>query len=98
MSVAVTSLPVPLSPVIRTLLSLWPITRRYSNTAFSRALLPMTSDSMLTMWPGMFEVMAASRHLQGVEFRNLAANGRLDAVMERHVRGRTTGAHSDQAH
>ena len=98
MSVAVTSLPVPLSPVIRTVLSLGPITRRYSKTAFMRALLPTTSDSMLTMLPGMFEVMAASRHLQGVEFRNLAANGRLDAVMQRHVRRGTTSANSDETH
>src|SRR5689334_20925595 len=53
---------------------------------------------MLTIVPGMFEVMAASRHLQGVEFWYLAPNGCLDAVMQRHVRGGTPGAHSDQAH
>src|SRR5689334_1013286 len=82
---------------MRTVLSLGPITRRYSKTAFMRALLPTTSDSMVTKLPGKFEVMTASRHLQGVEFRNLRANRRFDAVVQRHVRSRTSGAHADQA-
>src|SRR5215472_4002632 len=98
MSVAVTSLPVPLSPVMRTVLSLLPMTRRYSNTAFIRALLPTTSDSIVTTLPGICEVMAPSRHLQCVEFRNLDANGGLDAVVQRHVGRRTAGAHARQPH
>src|SRR5262249_10055599 len=61
-----------------------------------RALLPMTSDSMVTTLPGMLKVMTASRHLQGVEFRNLRADRCFDAVMQRHVRSRTAGAHADQ--
>src|SRR5215470_1590648 len=98
MSVAVTSLPVPLSPVMSTVLSLLPMTRRYSNTAFIRALLPTTSDSIVTTLPGICEVMASSRDLQGVEFRNLHANSRLHAVVQRHVGGRTARAHARQTH
>src|SRR5215831_4547059 len=98
MSVAVTSLPVPLSPVMSTVLSLLPMTRRYSKTAFIRALLPTTSDSIVTMLPGICEVMAASRHLQGIEFRNLNANRSLDAVVQRHVGRGTAGAHAGQTH
>jgi hypothetical protein len=40
--------------------------------------------------------MAASRHLQGIEFGNLVANGGFNAVMQRHMRGRTAGAHPRQ--
>src|SRR5215468_11106222 len=96
MSVAVTSLPVPLSPVMSTVLSLLPITRRYSKTAFIRALLPTTSDSIVTTLPGICGVMAASRHLQGVEFRNFHANGGFDAVVQSHVGRRTACAHARQ--
>src|SRR6476660_9374455 len=94
MSVAVTSFPVPLSPVTSTVLSLWLITRRNSNTAFIRALRPTTSDSGAT---GICDVMIASRHLQGVELRYLCADGRLDAVVQRHVRRGTAGTHPDEA-
>src|SRR6266545_5408566 len=90
MSVAVTSLPVPLSPVISTVLSLLPITRRNSNTARIRALRPTTMES------SMGAVMAASHHAQGLEFRNLFAKGGLDAEIEGHVRARAPGAHPGQ--
>src|SRR5690349_3903272 len=83
---------------MRTVLSLLPMTRRYSNTAFIRALLPTTSDSIVTTLPGICEVMAASRDLQGVEFRDLDANGRLDAVVQGHVGSGTARAHARQTH
>src|SRR5262249_47211325 len=57
-----------------------------------------TSDSIVTTLPGLWEVMAPSRHLQGVKFRNLDANGGFDAVVQRHVRRGTAGAHARQTH
>src|SRR5919204_2900500 len=96
MSVAVTSLPVPLSPVMRTVLSLLPMTRRNSNTARMRALLPTTSDSIVTgTWACI--VITASRDLKRVELGNLGADGGFDAVVQRHVRRRTAGTHAGEA-
>src|SRR6185503_7144815 len=94
MSVAVTSLPVPLSPVTSTVLSLFPMTRRNSNTARIRALCPTTSDSLTF---GTWDVMPrTSRHAQGAEFRNLFPQGSFDPHVQRHVSARTTGAHSGE--
>src|SRR6266567_3673354 len=92
MSVAVTSLPVPLSPVISTVLSLLPITRRNSNTARIRALRPTTIESI----DRTTGVMATSNQAQRFELRNLFAERRLDAQIEGHVRARTAGAHAGQ--
>src|SRR4051812_20022925 len=94
MSVAVTSLPVPLSPVIRTVLSLLPITRRNSNTARIRALRPTTTESI----ERAAGVIATSHQAQRLELRNLFAERRLDAQIEGHVCARTAGAHARQLH
>src|SRR5476649_2073045 len=92
MSVAVTSLPVPLSPVMSTVLSLFPMTRRNSNTARIRALLPTTTESI----ESIAGVMAASHNPQGVELGNLFAQRGFDAEVQRHVCARTAGAHAGQ--
>src|SRR4051794_40290766 len=91
-SVAVTSFPVPLSPVIRTVLSLLPITRRNSNTARIRALCPTTMPSMMRG----AGVIAASHQPERLEFRDLVAQCGLDAEIERHVRAGAAGAHAGQ--
>src|SRR5436190_8541723 len=94
MRVAVTSLPVPLSPVISTVLSLLPITRRNSNTARIRALRPTTTESIVRA----AGVMGSSNQAQRFELRNLLAERRLDAEIEGHVRARAAGAHAGQFH
>src|SRR5262245_20525828 len=94
-SVAVTSLPVPLSPVISTVLSLSPITRKNSKTARLRALLPTTRFSIT------FDVesvmIVTSRNAQRVELGYLFAQRRLDADVQRHVRRRTIRADAGQS-
>src|SRR5207249_461491 len=92
MSVAVTSLPVPLSPVMRTVLSLLPMTRRNSNTARMRALLPTTTESI----ESAAGVMTSSDEAKRVELRHLLAERRFDAEIQRHVGARTAGAHAGQ--
>src|SRR5262249_31668461 len=94
MSVAVTSLPVPLSPVMSTVLSLLPMTRRNSNTARIRALRPTTTESIVSA----VGVMASSNQAQRLELGNLFAQGGLDAEVQRHVGARTAGAHAGQLH
>src|SRR4051812_7802934 len=91
-SVAVTSLPVPLSPVISTVLSLLPMTRRNSNTARIRALCPTTMPSMIRG----AGVITASHQPQRLEFRDLVAQRGLDAKVQGHVRARAAGAHAGQ--
>src|SRR5471032_3244496 len=85
MSVAVTSLPVPLSPM----------TRRNSNTARIRALRPTTMESKVTR---VEVVMASSAQPQGFELRHLLAKRRLYSEIQRHVRAWTAGAHARQPH
>src|ERR1043165_7305988 len=92
MSVAVTSLPVPLSPVTRTVLSLLPITRRNSNTARIRALRPTTTESM----DRTTGVIATSDQTQRLELRDFLAQRRFDAEIQRHVRARASGAHAGE--
>src|SRR4051794_32481394 len=94
MSVAVTSLPVPLSPVTSTVLSLLPMTRRNSNTARIRALRPTTTESMAAT----VGVVIASPQPEGLELGHLLAQRRLDAEIEGHVRAGTAGAHAGQPH
>src|SRR5262245_55929029 len=94
MSVAVTSLPVPLSPVMSTVLSLFPITRRNSNTARMRALLPTTTESS-DRFPG---IMASSHQPQGFEFGQFFPQRGLDTEIQRHVRAGAAGAHAGQPH
>src|SRR4051812_20812942 len=60
-----------------------------------RGLLPTTSDSIVT---GICEVMSASRNLQAVELGNLGPDGGFDAVVQRHMRRRTAGAHAGETH
>src|SRR6476660_5640793 len=90
MSVAVTSLPVPLSPVTSTVLSLFPIMRRNSNTARIRALRPTTKESNT----GASWVIQPSDQAKDLEFRNFFPQRRLNAEVQRHVGARTTGAHA----
>jgi hypothetical protein len=91
MSVAVTSLPVPLSPLISTVLSLFWITRRNSNTARMRPLAPTTTES-----DGIVGIMTASHDSERLEFRDGFAERRLHAEMQRHVGARTARAHASQ--
>src|SRR5438046_8406306 len=92
MSVAVTSLPVPLSPVTSTVLSLFPITRRNSNTARIPALLPTTTESIVSATG----FMASSEQTQRLEFGDLVAEGGFDAEIQRHVGARAPGAHAGE--
>src|SRR6478672_6975705 len=92
MSVAVTSLPVPLSPVISTVLSLLPITRRNSNTARIRALRPTTTESS----DKVAVVMMHSHQTQRFEFGDFVPQRGLDAEVEGHVRTRAAGTHPGQ--
>src|SRR3954471_23573855 len=91
-SVAVTSLPVPLSPVISTVLSLLLMTRRNSNTARIRALWPTTTFSRTR---GDVVTMTSNQP-ERLEFRQLFAERRLHAKVEGHVRARAAGAHAGQ--
>src|SRR5689334_7711890 len=93
MSVAVTSLPVPLSPVMSTVLSLLPMTRRNSKTARIRALRPTTTPSSASA-----AVMGASKQMECFEFRDLFTQGGLDAHVKSHLRARAPGAHPLQPH
>src|SRR5262245_53219325 len=95
MSVAVTSLPVPLSPVISTVLSLCPMTRRNSKTARMRALSPTTTESIVRAVGVMGRL--ESDQAKGLEFGNLFAERRFDAEIQRHVRAGTARAHAGQA-
>src|SRR5712691_3011753 len=92
MSVAVTSLPVPLSPVMRTVLSLLPITRRNSNTARMRALLPTTIESI----GSITGVMAGSDHPQRFEFGDFLPKCGFNAEIQRHVRARASGTQAGE--
>src|SRR5215471_3475676 len=94
MSVAVTSLPVPLSPVMSTVLSLLPITRRNSKTARIRALRPTTTESIERTAGGM----GTSDQAQRFELGDLLAERRLDAQIQRHVRAGAAGAHAGELH
>src|SRR5919197_3811974 len=94
MSVAVTSLPGPLSPVMSTVLSLLVMTRRNSNTARIRALWPTTTDSVET---GAGAIVT-SEQPEVLEPRDLFSQRRFDAEIQRHVRARTAGAHACQLH
>src|SRR6478609_2011854 len=94
MKVAVTSLPVPLSPVTSTVLSLLPITRRNSNTARMRALRPTTTESIA----GSCVVMASSQQPQRFELRHLLAQRGFHAQIKCHVGTGTAGAHAGQPH
>src|SRR5438093_6912349 len=96
MRVAVTSLPVTLSPVMRTVLSLLPMTRRNSNTARIRALLPTTTESIAS--GACCVVMADSYEPERLEFRHAFTQGGLDAEIQRHVRAGAAGAHAGQAY
>src|SRR6185503_2814894 len=91
--VAVTSLPVPLSPVISTVLSLFWITRRNSNTARIRPLAPTTIESDGIVKVG---VMTASHHSERFEFRDGIAQRRLHPEVQRHVGARAAGADASQ--
>src|SRR4051795_6192700 len=93
-SVAVTSLPVPLSPVTSTVLSLLPMTRRNSNTARIRALRLTTIESMAAGGG----VVIASPQPEGLELGHLLTQRGLDAKIEGHVRAGTAGAHAGQPH
>src|SRR5262249_51612316 len=79
-------------PVISTVLSLLPMTRRNSNTARIRALRPTTTESMLSATG----VMGASDHAEVLELGDLLAQRGLDAQVERHVRARAPGAHAGE--
>src|SRR5579872_7447340 len=93
MSVAVTSLPVPLSPVTRTVLSLVPMTRRNSNTARMRALRPTTMQSA----PDTVAVVMTSSALpEAFELGHLLAERQLHAEIQGHLCARTAGAHPGQ--
>src|SRR3954454_8495311 len=95
MRVAVTFLPVPLSPVTSTVLSLLPITRRNSKTARIRALWPTTTASD----ESMTEVLTTtSAHPERIELRHLLAQRQFDTEVERHVGARTAGTHSGEPH
>src|SRR6476659_6464139 len=91
--VAVTSLPVPLSPVTSTVLSLLPMTLRNSNTARMRALRPTTTESMEICCGSM----AHLHETQRLELRDFLADCRLDADVQGHMRAGTAGAHAGQA-
>src|SRR6185503_15870975 len=92
---AMTSLPVPLSPVMSTVLSLPEITRRKSKTARILVLRPTTTVSLDI---GRFGVMGrASIDVECFEVRQLVAQRRLDAQMQRHVSARAADAHAGEA-
>jgi hypothetical protein len=96
MSVAVTSLPVPLSPVMSTVLSLDPITRTNSKTACMRALRPTTMESIdVYDWASM---AVPSDETQRLELGNLFAKCGFHADVQRHQGARATGAHASQPH
>src|SRR6188768_1547451 len=98
---ATTSFPVPLSPVIMTLLSLRLTTFTKSKMARIRGLWPTTTWSMEN---GVGALMMASRldewldDLQLLELLDLLSQRHLDAHVERHVRARATRAHPRQPH
>src|SRR4051812_25530469 len=95
MSVAVTSLPVPLSPVTSTVLSLLPITCRNSNTARIRALCPTTTAS----GESVTEMLTTtSTHPERIELGHLLAQRQFDTEVERHVGARTAGTHAGEPH
>src|SRR5918993_1846317 len=94
MSVAVISLPVPLSPMMSTVLSLLPMTRRNSKTARIRGLLPITTESIVICCEAT--IAAPSDETERLELRNLLANRRLDADVQRHMSAWTTGAHAGE--
>src|SRR3972149_2953004 len=94
MRLAMTSLPVPLSPVTSTLEWLSLMTRTKSNTARMRALRPTTTSSSGKAFVACLD--ASSDDLQLLELPNLLAQGHLDAHVERHVRARASGAHPGQ--
>src|SRR5687768_9473761 len=89
-----TSLPVPLSPVMSTVLSLPEITRRKSKTARILTLRPTTTVSLDI---GRFGAMRASIDVKRFEIRHLIAQRRLDAQMQRHVSARAANAHAGEA-
>src|SRR6187399_1261172 len=90
-----TSLPVPLSPVMSTVLSLPVITRRKSKTARILALQPTTTVSLAI---GRFGVMTrTSIDVKRFEVRHLVAQSRLDAQVQRHMSARAAGAHAGEA-
>src|SRR6201997_218136 len=96
MRVAATSLPVPLSPVISTVLSLLPITRRNSKTARIRALRPTTTESIETSGWGIMAV--PSEKTQCLEFGNFLPKCDFDADVQRHQRARAPCTHAREPH
>src|SRR5262245_33781356 len=88
MSVAVTSLPVPLSPLMSTVLSLGPMTRRNSKTARIRGLRLTIRAS----------IIRASHQPKRAELGDGVAKRGFDAEVERHLRARTGRAHARQSH
>src|SRR5262245_50313322 len=94
MTVAVTSLPVPLSPVTRTVLSLLPMTRRNSKTTRIRALCPTTSESMETACGD--DIAITSSNTKRPEVGHLFAQRSLDPDMQRHVCTRAARTNSGE--
>src|SRR6185436_13492176 len=93
MSVAVTSLPVPLSPVMSTVLSLSWMTRRNSNTARMRLLAPTTIES-----GGSAEVMIASHNSKRLELGDRVPQRRGHADLQRHLGTGAPRAGAKQSH
>src|SRR5204863_1468807 len=96
MTVAVTSLPVPLSPVTSTVLSLLPMMRKNSKTALIRALCPTTRESMETACGDVNAI--TSRNTQRSKVGHLLAKCSFDPDACSHVRARTARTHPDQSH
>src|SRR6185369_2776636 len=98
---AITSLPVPLSPVMMTLLSLRLTTFTKSKIARIRGLCPTTTWSIENC---VGALMMASRlgewlnDLQLFKLLDLFPQRHLDAHVERHVRTWATRTHPGQAH
>src|SRR4029453_14053766 len=93
MSVAVTSLPVPLSPVMSTVLSLSWITRRNSNTARIRPLVPTTIESAERAG-----ILPASPDAKRPDPRDRLPQGRGHPEVQRHLRARTIRTRASEAH
>src|SRR5574338_406422 len=95
-----TSLPVPLSPVMITLLSLRLTTLTKSKIARIRALWPTTMLSNENC-SGAFIARPSEEVLQDLqllEFLDFLAQRHLDTHVERHVGARASRAHAGQPH
>src|SRR4249919_3901172 len=97
---ATTSLPVPLSPVMMTLLSLRLTTFTKSKIARIRGLWPTTTWSMENCVGALMMASGSQdwlHNLQLFELLDLFPQRHLDTHVERHMRARATRTHAGQA-